>query len=392
MVALLFATMFPQAVLSMMSLSPPVKASTIAEEFGVPAELTGLYTGLVYAFILAGNLVCAPLIDRWGPIRLSFACVLGGGVGLVTFGSDSVIGALLGTGLMGLCYGPLTPASAQAISHHAGSPGFALIVGIRQTSVPLGGVFAGWLVPTLMLQLGWHRSCAVLGIGSALAGAIFALSSRTVRQERPVGRRTAGRGLLTPLRLIVRRPALLRLSCASMIFAALQLVLTGFLVVYLVGIGHDLLTAGALLGASQVAGIIGRPLWGAVADRTGSPRILLCLLALGMAVSCVLTALLGATGPGVASLPVAILFGATASGWNGVFLAEVMREVEPASAGLATSGGLLFTYAGVVLGPPLFGAIAVLVGLSGAFVAAAAAALAGAVLALPPTRRRVREA
>src|SRR3954453_23279627 len=94
MVALLFATMFPQAVLSMMSLSPPVMASAIAGELSVPPELTGLYTGLVYAFILAGNLVFAPFIDRWGPIGLSFVCLLGGGVGLVTFGSDGVIGAL----------------------------------------------------------------------------------------------------------------------------------------------------------------------------------------------------------------------------------------------------------------------------------------------------------
>src|SRR3954469_12818401 len=107
MVALLFATMFPQAVLSMMSLSPPVMARAIAGEFDVPAELTRGYTRLVYAFILVGNLVSAPLIDRWGPLRLSFACVLAGAVGLVTFGSDGVVGALLGTVLIGLCYGPL---------------------------------------------------------------------------------------------------------------------------------------------------------------------------------------------------------------------------------------------------------------------------------------------
>src|SRR4051794_17069201 len=79
-----------------------------------------------------------------------------------------------------------------------------------------------------------------------------------------------------------------------------------------------------------------------------SPRLLLALLGVGMAAACGLTSALTWTGPSLASLLVAVLFGATASGWNGVFLAEVMREVEPGAASLATSGGLLFTYAGIV--------------------------------------------
>ena len=65
---------------------------------------------------------------------------------------------------------------------------------------------------------------------------------------------------------------------------ALQLVLSAFLVIYLVTVvGHDLVSAGALLGLSQVAGVLGRILWGYVADRVGSPRKLLGLVGVGMA-------------------------------------------------------------------------------------------------------------
>src|SRR5689334_4673244 len=128
----------------MISLSPPVMARDIGAEFGLRPELAGVYTGIVYGFILVGNLLSARLIERCGPLRLSFGCVVVAGVALLLFASDGLPAALLGTGLIGLCYGPLTPASAQAISHQAGSPRFALIVSIRQTSVPLGGVLAGW--------------------------------------------------------------------------------------------------------------------------------------------------------------------------------------------------------------------------------------------------------
>ena len=47
-------------------------------------------------------------------------------------------------------------------------------------------------------------------------------------------------------------------------------------------------------------------------------------------------------------------FGATAVGWNGVFLAEVAREAPAGRAGEATGGTLFFTYFGILVGPPLF--------------------------------------
>ena len=52
------------------------------------------------------------------------------------------------------------------------------------------------------------------------------------------------------------------------------------------------------------------------------------------------------------------LFGASAIGWNGVYLAQVAQEVPKAEAATATAGCLFFTYLGVVFGPPVFGTIA----------------------------------
>jgi hypothetical protein len=68
--------------------------------------------------------------------------------------------------------------------------------------------------------------------------------------------------------------------------------------------------------------------------------------------------------------------GATAIGWNGVYLAEVAHVAAPGQAGLATGGCLFFTYVGVVFCPFLFG---VLQRASGSY--ALAFAIAGGVCA-----------
>jgi MFS family permease len=376
--------MFPQTIVSMIALAPPIMAELIASDLGIRPELTGLYTGLVYAFVLIGNIGAAPLIAAVGPLRLSFACVVTSGLGLALFGLGALPALLLATFLIGMSYGPLTPASSQVMAGQSGSRSFAFIVSVRQTAVPLGGLLAGLLVPALVLRLGWQATGATLGLVSAAAGIALGLALPALRSEMPAGRGGTRRGLLAPLRAIIGSASLLSLSIASMIFGALQLILSSFFVVYLVTIvGHDLVTAGILLGLSQLAGVAGRIGWGFVADRTRAPRSLMVVMGLGMALACAATALLSQIGASGLSVPAAILFGATASGWNGVFLAEIMREVPPEEAGLATSGSLLFTYGGIVFGPPLFGGAAALIGFPAAFAAAAAMAALGAIAVRP---------
>jgi hypothetical protein len=49
-----------------------------------------------------------------------------------------------------------------------------------------------------------------------------------------------------------------------------------------------------------------------------------------------------------------IALGATAVGWNGVFLAELTRLAPPGRIGDVTGGSSFFTFLGVVVTPPLF--------------------------------------
>jgi MFS family permease len=48
------------------------------------------------------------------------------------------------------------------------------------------------------------------------------------------------------------------------------------------------------------------------------------------------------------------LFGASAIGWNGVYLAEVAQRAPAGAVSAATAAALFVTFAGVLAGPPVF--------------------------------------
>lgn len=108
------------------------------------------------------------------------------------------------------------------------------------------------------------------------------------------------------------------------------------------------------MAVSQAASVLGRLAWGVAADRLLSRRSMLGLLGLGMAASAFATLAAGPDWPGWLLFLFAAAFGATAVGWNGVFLAEVARIAGIERASRATGGCLFFTFLGVVVTPPLF--------------------------------------
>ena len=187
---------------------------------------------------------------------------------------------------------------------------------------------------------------------------------------------------------------LFTLAACSFVFSAVQVCVTSYTVTFLT---HDLrwtlVAAGSALAVAQVAGVVGRIVWGIVADRSGDARPILLALAVAMALCGVGAAALAPTSAPAAVIALLAVYGATAIGWNGVFLATIARVVPIGDAAQATSGSLFFTYFGVVIGPPLFGLIASWRGGLGDGVRAARAA-AGLVdlAALALAQRRARGA
>ncbi|MDB9703755.1 hypothetical protein OAA86_06640, partial [Rhodospirillales bacterium] len=61
--------------------------------------------------------------------------------------------------------------------------------------------------------------------------------------------------------------------------------------------------------------------------------------------------------PLVAVFGILFLFGMSAVGWNGVFMAEIGRLAPEGKIGSATGGVLVPTFIGVMMGPLVFSAI-----------------------------------
>ncbi|KQP41570.1 MFS transporter [Pseudorhodoferax sp. Leaf274] len=354
-------TLAVQAMVSMALLTLPVMAPVVASAMGVSAALVGVYVALVYAGAMAASLAAGAAVARFGAIRVSQAGLLLCAAGLALCAVPHPAASAIGAVLIGLGYGPITPASSHLLSQSTPAHRMSLVFSVKQTGVPLGGMLAGALVPSLMLLLGWQG--ALLASAAAnLACALLAQPLRTdLDADRQADKPMALGNLAQPIRLVLGHPALKMLAACSFVFSIAQLSLTTYLVTYLnEGLAYGLVAAGLALSVAQFGGVAGRILWGWVADRGLGARRMLALLAAVMALSSAATALLSPALPPWLVLAVLVVFGASAIGWNGVYLAEVARQAPPGLAGVATGGTLAFTFFGVVLGPPVFGALSAL--------------------------------
>ena len=171
-------------------------------------------------------------------------------------------------------------------------------------------------------------------------------------------------GILAPLReLAAQRRDPVELVVTSFIYAALQVCLVSFIVVYLTeSLGYTLVAAGLVLTVANLAGVVGRIVWGGFADLHLAPRELLGWLGLAAGGCAFATAAFDASWPLAAILVASAAFGATAIGWNGVMLSEVARLAPPNRVGAITGASAFVTFGGVMIGPPVFALIAALTG------------------------------
>jgi predicted MFS family arabinose efflux permease len=170
-----------------------------------------------------------------------------------------------------------------------------------------------------------------------------------------------------------------------------QRCLLTFTVIYLVAErGMTLVEAGVMLSVCQVGGIIGRIVWGWIADRYSSTSVLVTIALLSVIDTFMLMAL-QPEWPRVAIYAIFFVFGIAALGWNGVLHAETARLSPPGLASVVAGGSTFFVFAGVLIGPSVFAMAYTLIGsYSSTFILVAIAAAAGCVLLLLARRSFAR--
>lgn len=343
-------------------LAVPVLAPAIAAETGIPAALAGVHTALCYAGALISGPLAGAFIHRYGGIRVLQAglTLCGAAVALATLGHPVALAlsALLG----GMGHGPVTPAGSHLLASRAPPNRRALIFSLKQCGVPAGAMLVAAIAPLIAAAGGWRAGVlAVAGVLVAMAlvlqplrGPLDAERDRTARLG-SLG--AAWRTALSSLAILRDVPVLRRMTFMSALYGISQFCFSSFFVVFQVGtLGVPLTEAGFRLALAQAAGVAGRVLWGLVADRTGAQPVLTGL-GLAAAASGAVLLLAGPSWPGIIVTLAGMGMGATAIGWNGVFLAEAARLAPAGKVGAATAASGFVFGACMLVGPPLFSAM-----------------------------------
>ncbi len=365
----LLVTLLIQAFSALSLMAVPV---LVPVEAGLPrlsANGIGLYLFFGYVGAVLGSLGSGPIVAKLGAIRTSQYALLLSAVGLAgaALWPDLVMLAAL---MIGLGYGPITPASSHVLIQTTPAHQRNLVFSIKQTGVPLGVAMTGFCIPPLGSHLGWSWTLLILALAcitvvlaaQPIRGPLDTLTTLPQTQEAsPLTLRFLMAQLVSPLTVIARHPVLRVLAAVSFVFSGIQIAFTSYIVSYLTAdIALTAVLAGTMLALSQMGGVVGRITWGYLSDKLVHPLHMLAILAVVISFSAFGTASLVHLPhalPALGLIALMVLYGASASGWNGVYLAEVARRAPPGAAAQATSGTLACTFLGVLVGAPLFGLV-----------------------------------
>jgi MFS family permease len=351
-------TLLIQALVSMSAVAVPVLMAVAAGELNVPSSSVGIFMSLIYLSATLISPVSGFFIERFGPIGVSQICLILCALGLGAISIPYVPVIILGALIMGIGYGPVTPASSHLLVRTTPLSMISVVFSVKQTGVPAGGALAGVIVPHLIVFWGWKISAILVGVFSLILAISLLPYRKKYDTETSSLSRFSWKNAIESVKMAVLSNELRRIVISSFFFSTMQLCLVSFIVIYLIeDVKMTLIRAGIVLSAAQGGGIIGRIVWGAMVDRGVNPRLMLGILGIAMAAGALTTAAFSPEWPFFAVMLVCALFGAFAIGWNGVYLAEVARVAKPEFAGMATGGSLFFTFAGVLIGLPVFSLI-----------------------------------
>ena len=345
--------------------------------------------GLGSIWLYMANHGVTPALGPLWTLRIGILIAVSGALLATTAWVPAMI---VGAVLLGFGYSTSTPAGSQILADHTPKGKWATMFSLRQAGVPLGGVIAGGFGGWLIAQFGWRPAFLLICLTCLMLALPLLLAPSSYNTSRPLkpfrfGALFSPSNLQRPFRALGLAPGLVRLAMACIGFAVVQSAFFSFFVIYLHdGLGYSLALAGTLFATLQFASVLGRIVFGLLADRIGSRRLVLMLLAACSCASSIMTALLK---PGLGSVTLfgaAALAGISVATWNGLYLAEAASLAPPDSVSEATAGTTFFVFLTYTLTPPVFGGLIAAFGYESAFMAAALGALVSGLVLVTELR------
>jgi predicted MFS family arabinose efflux permease len=232
-----------------------------------------------------------------------------------------------------------------------------MAMGIKQTGLTLGGVAGALILPPLAAASDWRHALAAAGFTSVACALVVALAYPGARVSRAALPHDVGR--LRELPQFLRRPGVLVVLACGLALSMAQSSLLAYLTLYgREALGLSAVEAARLLALSQVGGTASRLGWGVVSDRFFQSRRRPGIVAsAALAVASFALLAVGARFPTAMIALLAVAAGAAAFGWVGLYFTLVAELGGARYAGLLTGVAVTFSWSGVLVGPPVFGAI-----------------------------------
>jgi MFS family permease len=233
LVVVVFFTTMVMTLASMAVLWIPAIAPAVAADLGVSPSLVGYQFTLAYIGAMMSSLFAGALVQRFGAWRTSQGslCMLAVGHLILMTGHLELM--MIGSVATGLGYGVMNPPALDLLNRVVTPGNRNLVFSVRFTGVPIGGVLASLVAPSLALAVGWQATMLVVGaLGLVLFVVMQPLRARFDANRQPDAR--VIRDPLAGLRLVLADPALRFFALTGLCFAAVQLSLMSFTVTLLV--------------------------------------------------------------------------------------------------------------------------------------------------------------
>jgi MFS family permease len=161
-----------QALVALALFAPGV----LAPRLGLDEAGIGLFATAVVAVGMASSLYGGALVARWGSFGVAALCAgvvaLAMVVGAGAASAASIAGLIVAGLVLGLAFGPETPASSALLARLARPDQRPLVFSVRQTGNQIGAIVGSVTLPALALiepRLGF----ALIALLAVAAGVVF---------------------------------------------------------------------------------------------------------------------------------------------------------------------------------------------------------------------------
>lgn len=392
---------FVVAFMQRLSVGP--LAPFLKEELNLTSSQAGLFMSAAAFGYMLTAVPAGWLVDRIGIRWLLFVGEVVGGlfIACMLF-VTSFTNGLIFMALAGLGMGCLSPATTKAVIVWFPVRERATAMGIKQTSVNLGGIITASILPTVALLFGWRYGFVGIGLVAVVCGILsFVLykeppQSVSLDSPGPVTSESVSPSKTKPsVREIFRSRDIWMVALCSMFLCIVEFAAISYFVLYLKdSLLFTVVAAGFLLAVVDGGGVFGKPIVGLISDRIfgGGRRRVLIMLCCIIFATCIIFAFLGSGTALWLLIPVTLVFGFAAVGWAGLTLSLVGEFAGKELVGIAASLSVVLGMVGNIIGPPAFGYIVDSTGsyrIAWGFLAFAAVLAAIFVFFVRESRRRI---